>query len=95
MLHKILIPFLFAPATFADVSCYNYGTITNCTNGVTAYQYGSTITSIHAPDQQPITAYRYGNITKIEALEVRTPSQILPVPLGTSVHDSLMLEPIH
>jgi len=42
-----------------------------------------------------VTAYRYGNITKIEVPEVRTPSQILPVPLGTSVHDSLVLEPIH
>ena len=86
---------LFAPTTFADVNCYNYGVVTNCTNGVTAYQYGSTITSIHAPDQQPVTVYRYGNITKIEAPELHTPAQILPVPLGTSVHDSLMLEPIN
>jgi len=86
---------LFAPATFADVNCYNYGVVTNCTNGVTAYQYGSTITSIHAPGQQPVTVYRYGNLTNISSPNTAIINPIIPSANSNISTESFVLEPLH
>jgi len=42
MLHKILIPMLFAPAVFStDITCYGGSAFTSCSNGASIYRYGA------------------------------------------------------
>ena len=61
----------------AAVTCYNYGAnITQCDNGVTAYQYGNQ-TQIVGPSNDRATVYEFGNQYQINN---GMPTQIAPIP---------------
>ena len=61
----------------AAVTCYNYGAnITQCDNGVTAYQYGNQ-TQIVGPNNDRTTVYEFGNQYQINN---GMPTQIAPIP---------------
>lgn len=60
----------------ANVTCYQYGNVTNCTDGTTAYNYG-TVTQVLPGNGQPqITMYQYGN-----TIEVVRPLDFVPMPI--------------
>jgi hypothetical protein len=62
---KYLIMFLLSLPASANVSCYTYGTITNCSDGTSMYDYGS-MKQIMSPNQAgATTVYQYGNQTQI------------------------------
>ena len=95
MLHKILIPMLFAPAVFAtDITCYGGQSFTTCSNGVSAYRYGA-MTEITTPGQPDTTVYRFGNLTSINSPNTATINPIIPSTSTNTGLGSFVLEPIH
>lgn len=94
MLHKILIPVLFAPAVFStEITCYGGQSFTTCDNGVSAYRYGA-VTEITTPGQPDTTVYRFGNLTSISSPNTATINPIIPSTTNTGL-GSFVLEPIH
>jgi hypothetical protein len=71
---KQLFILLLSFQAAADVTCYTYGSITNCSNGASAYQYGNVTQIIPGNGQPMISAYTYGNQTQI----ITPTQQILP-----------------
>lgn len=64
----------------SNVSCYQYGSVTSCTDGTTAYNYG-TVTQVLPGNGQPqITMYQYGN-----TIEVVKPLDFVPMPVEIPV----------
>ena len=95
MLHKILIPMLFAPAVFAtDITCYGGSAFTSCSNGASIYKYGA-MTEITTPRQPDITVYRFGNLTNISSPNTATINPIIPSTSTNTGLGSFVLEPIH
>ena len=95
MLHKILIPFLFAPAVFAtDITCYGGQSFTTCSNGVSAYKYGA-MTQITTPGQPDTTIYKFGNLTSISSPNTATIRPIVPITPNSTGLGSFVLEPLH
>ena len=76
----------------AAVTCYNYGAnITQCDNGVTAYQYGNQ-TQIVGPSNDRTTVYEFGNQYQINST---APSpRIMPIQPPMAMDPSFrVLEP--
>ena len=96
MLHKILIPMLFAPAVFAtDITCYGGSAFTSCSNGASIYRYGA-MTEITTPGQPDTTVYRFGNLTSINSPNTATINPIIPsANSNISTDSSFVLEPLH
>jgi len=72
MKHLFLLLLSFQAA--ANVTCYTYGNITNCSDGTSAYQYGNQTQIIPGNGQPMISAYTYGNQTQI----ITPTQQLLP-----------------
>ena len=68
-----------ALALAVAVTCYQYGTITQCTDGTTAYKFGNQ-TQIISPNNEQTTIYQFGNQTQIDS---NTPNVVLP-PIQTT-----------
>lgn len=60
---KYLIMFLLSFQASANVSCYTYGSITNCTDGSSVLDFGN-MKQIISPTQGQTTVYQYGNSTQ-------------------------------
>lgn len=70
------------------VTCYQYGTITQCTDGTTAYKFGNQ-TQIISPNNEQTTVYQYGNQYQIQ------PYQNAPViPVIPSIPSLMGLDPL-
>lgn len=76
MKYTNLIMLVLAFQATADVSCYTYGNITNCSNGTSAYQYGNMTQIVPGNGQPVINAYTFGNQTRVQ-----TPTQQLLPPV--------------
>lgn len=60
----------------SNVACYQYGAVTSCTDGTTAYNYG-TVTQVLPGNGSPqVTMYQYGN-----TIEVVRPMDFVPMPV--------------
>ena len=72
---KRLLMMVLSFQVSANVTCYQYGNVTNCTDGTTAYNYG-TVTQVLPGNGSPqVTLYQYGN-----TIEVVKPLDFVPPP---------------
>jgi len=72
----------------AAITCYNYGTITQCTDGTTAYQFGNQ-TQIISPSNDRATVYQFGNQYQIDSYQSAPVIPVIP-PVDSGLR---MLEP--
>lgn len=85
-----LLPLFLIPLSVSATNCYQYGTITQCDNGVTAYQFGNQ-TQINLPNGSTQTIYQLGNVTMIDGTHNNLPI----IPVIPSIQSPSMLDPFH
>ena len=80
-LFKVVIGLLISQGALAvgQVNCYQYGNITQCSNGVNAYQYGN-ITQIQVPNQSITTPQVPQALPTLPTLPSYNPPAVLPMP---------------
>lgn len=81
---RYLILLLMSCAAEANISCFSYGTITSCNNGVSLYEFGN-MTQIVMPNQNTMTMYKYDNGASIivpgTTAPITSPEKVLDIPL--------------
>ena len=65
------------------MTCYQYGTITQCSDGTTAYQFGNQ-TQIVSPNNDRTTVYKFGNQYQIASYQSTPVVPVIP-PVDSSL----------